>query len=160
MTSKKEFKVNDKVFAKVRGFPAWPALVTGVKNAHKPSKTKYNVFFYGTSENAECKPEFVYSYEENKSTLGKLNNRKYFAKALAEIANDSITSNCPTSITTGNGCAVELETPSHMFEKIGRKRYINLDSINNKKSAYKSGFTSKTERLINSYYFGSCITFW
>nr|CAI5818657.1 unnamed protein product [Callosobruchus analis] len=41
-----EFKENDKVFAKIKGYPAWPARVVS-----KDGK-KYTVQFYGTGETA------------------------------------------------------------------------------------------------------------
>lgn len=85
MSLNKTFKVNEKVFAKVRGHPAWPAVVSSIKNAETPSKTKYNVFFYGTAEHALLKPVNLYSYEKNKSIFGTPNKRKYFAEALLQI---------------------------------------------------------------------------
>jgi len=88
MSSKKVFKINDKVFAKIRGYPAWPAMVSGVK-ADTPSRLRYNVYFYGTGERAECKPEDLCPYEENKFKLGKPNKRKYFAEALLQIEDSS-----------------------------------------------------------------------
>jgi len=88
MSSKKVFSVNDKVFAKIRGYPAWPAMVSGVKT-DSPSRMRYNVYFYGTGERAECKPEDLCPYEENKARLGKPNKRKYFAEALLQIEDSS-----------------------------------------------------------------------
>lgn len=88
MASKKVFNINDKVFAKIRGYPAWPAMVSGVK-ADTPSRLRYNVYFYGTGERAECKPEDLCSYEENKFKLGKPNKRKYFTEALLQIEDSS-----------------------------------------------------------------------
>lgn len=85
MSSKKTFKVNEKVFAKVRGHPAWPAVVSSIENADIPSKTKYNVFFYGTAEQALLRPVNLFSYEKNKAKLGKPNKRKFFAEALVQI---------------------------------------------------------------------------
>jgi len=87
MSSKKVFNVKDKVFAKIRGYPAWPAIISGVK-VDTPSRQRYNVYFYGTGERAECKSEELFPYEENKSKLGKPNKRKYFAEALLQIEND------------------------------------------------------------------------
>ena len=87
MSSKKVFNVKDKVFAKIRGYPAWPAIISGIK-ADTPSRKRYNVYFYGTGEHGECKSEELFPYEENKSELGKPNKRKYFAEALLEIEND------------------------------------------------------------------------
>lgn len=87
MSAKKVFHVKDKVFAKVRGYPAWPAIISGVK-VDTPSKQRYNVYFYGTGERAECKPEELFPYEDNKSKLGKPNKRKFFAEALMQIEDD------------------------------------------------------------------------
>lgn len=87
MSAKKVFHVKDKVFAKVRGYPAWPAIISGVK-VDTPSKQRYNVYFYGTGERAECKPDELFPYEDNKSKLGKPNKRKFFAEALMQIEDD------------------------------------------------------------------------
>lgn len=87
MSSKKVFNIKDKVFAKIRGYPAWPAIISSVK-ADTPSRMRYNVYFYGTGERAECKPEELFQYEENKAKLGKPSKRKYFAEALLEIEED------------------------------------------------------------------------
>lgn len=88
MSAKKVFHLKDKVFAKIRGYPAWPAIISGVK-ADTPSRQRYNVYFYGTGERAECKSEELFPYEENKSKLGKPNKRKYFAEALLQIEDDN-----------------------------------------------------------------------
>jgi len=87
MSSKKVFNVKDKVFAKIRGYPAWPAIISGIKH-DVPSRQKYNVYFYGTGERAECKSDELFPYEENKSKLGKPNKRKYFAEALLQIEDE------------------------------------------------------------------------
>ncbi|VVC33354.1 Lens epithelium-derived growth factor (LEDGF),PWWP domain [Cinara cedri] len=87
MASKKVFKIKDKVFAKIRGYPAWPAIISGIKS-DIPSRMRYNVYFYGTGERAECKPEELFPYEENKSKLGKPSKRKYFTEALLQIEED------------------------------------------------------------------------
>jgi len=115
MSSKKVFNVNDKVFAKIRGYPAWPAIVSGVK-ADTPSRQRYNVYFYGTGERAECKSEELFPYEENKSKLGKPNKRKYFAEALLQIEDDDEGPVCPEEnlkvpVTSSNTSNIEQESP-------------------------------------------------
>ncbi|KAK7794633.1 hypothetical protein R5R35_004429 [Gryllus longicercus] len=80
----KVFSEGAKVFAKVRGYPAWPAMVQGVADS-TPNKTKYHVFFYGTSETAVCKAEDLYLYAENKDRFGKPLKRKGFNEALQQI---------------------------------------------------------------------------
>lgn len=42
------FQHGDRVFAKVRGYPCWPARVDGTCEVQ--GKLRYNVFFYGTYE--------------------------------------------------------------------------------------------------------------
>nr|CAD7570284.1 unnamed protein product [Timema californicum] len=86
MTMAKNFSPGDKVFAKVRGYPPWPAMVEEslVDNA-TPSKAKYKVYFYGTAETATCKGDDLSHYAENKARLGKPLKRKGFNEALVEI---------------------------------------------------------------------------
>lgn len=42
------FKYGDRVFAKVRGYPPWPARVDGITEVQ--GKNRFHVFFYGTYE--------------------------------------------------------------------------------------------------------------
>ncbi|XP_021936355.1 lens epithelium-derived growth factor isoform X2 [Zootermopsis nevadensis] len=80
----KKFSLGDKVFAKVRGYPPWPAKVVGVADA-TVNKAKYHVSFYGTGETAVCKVEDLFLYVENKGKYGKPLKRKGFNEALAEV---------------------------------------------------------------------------
>ncbi|XP_046399738.1 PC4 and SFRS1-interacting protein isoform X2 [Ischnura elegans] len=86
----KKFSPGDIVFAKVRGYPAWPARVETVPDPSAGNKAqKYNVFFFGTYETAVCKLEDIFPYEENKERFGKpQKRRKGFNEALWEIEND------------------------------------------------------------------------
>ena len=54
---KKVFTVGDLVFGKVKGYPAWPAKVTG-----RTCGGKYCVFFYGTFEVGNLKPEMMWPH--------------------------------------------------------------------------------------------------
>lgn len=47
--NKISFSVGDMVFAKVRGYPAWPARISSIADA-RPATLKYNVYFFGTAE--------------------------------------------------------------------------------------------------------------
>jgi len=85
--SSPKFKPLDKVFAKVRGYPPWPARVDGVAD-ETPNKMKYHVFFYGTNETAICKQEELFSYMENRDKFGKPIKRKGFNEALSQIEAD------------------------------------------------------------------------
>ena len=76
----KVFQVNDKVFAKVRGYPAWPARIESGGTGGK-----YNVFFYGTYETASVKKADIWPYnEDTKKRYGKA-NKKMFPEAMREI---------------------------------------------------------------------------
>ncbi|KAF5275076.1 hypothetical protein FQA39_LY07013 [Lamprigera yunnana] len=62
---KDSFNVGDKVFAKVKGYPAWPAVII---EDHNP---KYNVKFYGTGEtylHTQISPKIGDSIEDNGSS--------------------------------------------------------------------------------------------
>jgi len=79
---KKVFAVRDLVFAKVRGYPAWPARVTGLAGSGK-----YSVFFYGTYEVGNIKPENMWPYnEKNLDKFGPSNMRKkWYSEGLYQI---------------------------------------------------------------------------
>lgn len=83
--SKTKYNVKDKVFAKLRGHPAWPAIVYDINDDQL--HPKYYVFFYGTNEHALCRPNELFPYEKYKSAFGKPNKRKYFKEALHLIEN-------------------------------------------------------------------------
>lgn len=80
----KKFFSGDKVFAKVRGYPPWPAKVEKVIDPNSKN-AKYSVFFYGTGETAVCKVEELYTYSENKAKFGKPLRRKFFHEGLQQL---------------------------------------------------------------------------
>jgi len=84
MMKKKVFKMGDLVFAKVRGYPAWPARVTGIT-----AGGKYSVFFYGTYEVSNMKPEEMWPYnKKNHDKFGPPNlHKKGYSEGLYEIVN-------------------------------------------------------------------------
>jgi len=80
----KSFQTNDRIFAKVKGYPAWPACVTGPIDA---KGTKYKVYFYGTYETANVSVKEMWYFDEStKAKFGK-QKRKGFAEAIDEIEN-------------------------------------------------------------------------
>ncbi|CAK9799636.1 Hepatoma-derived growth factor [Anthophora plagiata] len=80
----KKFFAGDKVFAKVRGYPPWPAKVEKVIDPNSKN-SKYSVYFYGTGETAVCKVEELYTYIENKAKFGKPIRRKFFHEGLVQL---------------------------------------------------------------------------
>ena len=75
MTGKKGekpvFQTNDRIFAKVKGYPAWPACVTGPTDA---KGTRYKVYFYGTYETGVVKREEMWHF--NEKTKEKFENSR------------------------------------------------------------------------------------
>lgn len=79
------FVLGDLVFAKVKGFPAWPARII----ANRPG-AKFKVFFYGTYEVADIKKNELWPYTpENKDKFGPPNiKRKGYSEGLQQIENE------------------------------------------------------------------------
>ena len=79
------FSVGQLVFAKVKGFPAWPARVMGIGLGNG---CKYSVFFFGTHQTGTVKESHLWPY--NKSTAArfcteKMNRRPDFAKGMHQM---------------------------------------------------------------------------
>ncbi|XP_055600211.1 PC4 and SFRS1-interacting protein-like isoform X2 [Uranotaenia lowii] len=81
VASKKSFVLGDLVFAKVKGYPPWPAKIMKIE------KNKYNVYFYGTGETANIKLEDLFAYRETKAKYAtdKILKRKGFKEAIEQI---------------------------------------------------------------------------
>ncbi|XP_037961227.1 uncharacterized protein LOC119690276 [Teleopsis dalmanni] len=77
----KEFQIGDLVFAKIRGFNAWPARITCKSNK------KYTVYFFGTGQIGNVTSKFIFQYEEHKRKYAtpKYLKRQSFKKAFDEI---------------------------------------------------------------------------
>jgi len=80
----KQFFAGDLVFAKVKGYPPWPARITGVNE-----RGRFSVFFYGTYENATMKSTelFHFSKENQENFIPKNSHRKHYLKGVEEIRN-------------------------------------------------------------------------
>lgn len=140
-----KFSKNALVFAKVKGYPSWPAIVTDYKNK------RYDVKFYGTGETGAIKEEDLRYYLESKDQLvGKTANlrRKDYVDALAEIEKafrkaktDGSDSNDSDKVTV----KLEKVEPAR---KLTTKRKSIVESENNivpkRVSGKRKTFTSET----------------
>ncbi|XP_060808677.1 PC4 and SFRS1-interacting protein isoform X1 [Amyelois transitella] len=98
----REYKAGDFIFAKVKGYPAWPARV------QKLNGKRYFVYFYGTGETANLPPNMIFDYAENKDKfLTKTVKRRDFNDGVKQIEYD-FANNVPLEDVIG----VPVVTPS------------------------------------------------
>lgn len=84
-----DFKINDLVFAKVRGFPFWPAKITGIKEEKYKKSAQFEVTFFSTYETGTVnKTDLCHYSQENilKYSLESVANKHKISYRKAEVA--------------------------------------------------------------------------
>jgi len=108
----KNFAIGEPCFAKVKGYPAWPAEVTSVAGG------KFEVFFFGTHEVARLTSKDLFKASEAniaKFSHTKMKARKWYKEGLEEMMNllNKIGGKVPVATRTTLGSkAVAITTPT------------------------------------------------
>lgn len=81
------YSPGDLIWAKMRGYPHWPARIDLPAPDEKIPPKKFAIFFFGTHETAVMQPKDLFPYEKNKEKFLKNANRsrRGFKEALVEI---------------------------------------------------------------------------
>lgn len=135
VASKKTHAVGDLVFAKVKGYPPWPAKIL------KFEKKKYNVYFYGTGETANVKMEDVYGYSDTKDKYAteKIMKRKGFKEAIVQIES-ALSGEDPSPILLGQEPSTSAETDVSKVE----------ESINTTEASFNASRISANSTVVDT----------
>ncbi|KAG8326764.1 PC4 and SFRS1-interacting protein [Homalodisca vitripennis] len=88
MTAKELFRVGEIIFAKVKGYAHWPAIINSIEESLNNKTVQYIVTFFGTNETGIIKQIDIFKYMENIEKYGKPKTNNYrnvkFNNALLE----------------------------------------------------------------------------
>ncbi|XP_023344650.1 hepatoma-derived growth factor-related protein 2 [Eurytemora carolleeae] len=106
-----KFETGDLVFAKVKGYPPWPARISGLASGQK-----YKIYFYGTYETSTLKSEDIWFYnEETKSRFGnKYMKKKGYKEGMYQIEHtpDIAAFDDGSFVDSGGNETLPLDEPS------------------------------------------------
>ncbi|KAG8316336.1 hypothetical protein J6590_052547 [Homalodisca vitripennis] len=86
---KNDFKTDDLIFVKVRGFPFWPAIITAIDKGNK-NIIKFKVIFFATNETAVVNKTDICHYNESNELKHSLESVAKKHKDNYKIALDEI----------------------------------------------------------------------
>lgn len=143
---KKSFNVGDLVFAKVKGYPPWPAKIIKIE------KKKYNVYFYGTGETANVKLEdlFDYRHTKDKYATEKIMKRKGFKEAIIQIES-ALNGDDPSPILLTSPPSTSTEPPGTKEEESfnATETSFNASRISANSTTLQTSAKSEKEDSLN-----------
>lgn len=129
--------VGQPCFAKVKGFPAWPAKITAILG-----NNKYEVFFFGTSEIASLAHNAVWEASPAnmaKFITAKVKKRKFYAVGVEEM--NKLIKNNPTYSTNADhsySSPTKSTTSAPPVKKAPKCPLVLVDTRNTPKSPAKT----------------------
>ncbi|XP_054154572.1 hepatoma-derived growth factor-related protein 3-like [Oppia nitens] len=119
------YAVGDLVFAKVIGYPPWPArIVAEPPPGYTVGPGKYPVFFFATYESALVAVQYLWPYLETRHKLGIRRRKRdmtYFNQRLDEIENNP-------NLTVGADGTVVGDSNDNSQEIYGQREGVDKET--------------------------------